>query len=202
MAWRRYKKHSKNKVQEIAGAIRPLVETHAREMPFYAAVLAGEFTRNSIIQLESQGFFVLYFTYEQICDLFVTEGISLRWEEDSSEEELYRIIDAFPPNGDPCYRRLQRTFLRMFSNELNKLSTALIDSLRNSISEVLVIPLHGLVYSLDSIQNAVTFIMKYNENTHQPLLRYEIVVRYRNGDEYTMKCADKRKAIQFLDQYT
>lgn len=35
MAWRRYVKHSKNKVQEIAGAILPLVETHAREMPFW-----------------------------------------------------------------------------------------------------------------------------------------------------------------------
>lgn len=202
MAWRRYKKHSKNKVQEIAGAIRPLVETYAKEMPFYAAVLAGEFTDNSLIQLKSQGFFVLYFTYEQICDLFATEGISLQWEEDTEDEEFYRIIDAFPDTEDPRYHRLQRTFFRMYRSELAELSDALLNSLSNSISEVLVVPIHGSIYSLNSVHDAISFIMNYDESTHQPILRYEIIVRYRNGDEYTMKCADKRKAIHFLNQYT
>lgn len=45
-----------DKVQEISGAILPLVETHAKNIPFYAAVLAGEFTENALDQLESQGF--------------------------------------------------------------------------------------------------------------------------------------------------
>src|SRR5687768_7495066 len=33
-AWRRYTKHSRNKVQEIQGAIEPLAETHRNVGPF------------------------------------------------------------------------------------------------------------------------------------------------------------------------
>ena len=36
IAWRRYTKHSKNKAQEIQGAVRPLVDTHWRNAPFRA----------------------------------------------------------------------------------------------------------------------------------------------------------------------
>ena len=170
-------------------------------MPFHAAVLAGEFTSNSLIQLRSQGFFVLYFTYGQICDLFATEGISLHWEENTAEEELYRIIETFPDNADPRYLRLQQTFLRMYHRELTELSDALLNSLHNSISQVLVVPIHGYAYRLDSIPDAIDFVINYREDTHQPILRYELIVRYHNGDEFTMKCTDKRKAIQFLNQY-
>ena len=47
IAWRRYTKHSKNKAQEIQGAITPLAETYQDSHPFLGAVLAGEFTEPS-----------------------------------------------------------------------------------------------------------------------------------------------------------
>ncbi len=61
IAWRRSTKHSKNKVQEITGAILPLAERYSYTSPFKAAILAGNFTKPSILQLESLGFCVLYF---------------------------------------------------------------------------------------------------------------------------------------------
>ncbi|MEW6529677.1 MAG: hypothetical protein AB1473_02500 [Thermodesulfobacteriota bacterium] len=65
-AWRRYTKHSRNKAQEIQGAILPLKETHYRAAPFVGVVLAGEFTQGSLEQLRSLGFSILYFPYEAI----------------------------------------------------------------------------------------------------------------------------------------
>ena len=47
-AWRRYKKHSRNKVQEIQGAILPLVATHKSFAPFIGVMLAGEFTEGAL----------------------------------------------------------------------------------------------------------------------------------------------------------
>ena len=44
-AWRRYTKHSKNKVQEIEAAVMPIALTFSRHQPFCGAVLAGEFTQ-------------------------------------------------------------------------------------------------------------------------------------------------------------
>lgn len=41
-AWRRYTKHSRNKAQEIQGAIIPLFEKYKKDHPFIGVILAGE----------------------------------------------------------------------------------------------------------------------------------------------------------------
>lgn len=59
VAWRRYTKHSKNKAQEIQGAILPLAETYHHEAPFLGAIIAGEFTKmhsHSVIRLGFRSF--------------------------------------------------------------------------------------------------------------------------------------------------
>ena len=61
-AWRGYTKHSRNKAQEIQGAILPLVSTHRNSAPFMGAILAGVFTEGALQQLKSLGFVVLYIT--------------------------------------------------------------------------------------------------------------------------------------------
>ena len=201
MAWRRYVKHSKNKVQEIAGAILPLVETNAKENPFYAAVLAGEFTENALTQLRSQGFYVLYFNYDEICKIFDTIGLSIRWEEDTSEADIQKIATKFERLTSAQIKKLRANFFAMYKKQLDDLASALCNSLEATVSEVIVIPLHGTAKSLCDTDEAVKFILSYDQSTHEPIYRYEIIVRYNNGDEYTMKCANKTKAIQFLNQY-
>jgi hypothetical protein len=59
-AWRRYTKHSKNKAQEIQGAVLPIAEKHRYSAPLLGCILAGDYTANSLNQLRSIGFKVLY----------------------------------------------------------------------------------------------------------------------------------------------
>lgn len=201
VAWRRYVKHSKNKVQEIAGAILPLVETHAKNRPFYAAILAGEFTDNALIQLKSQGFFVLYFTYEEICNLFKTVGLSIYWEENTSELKLQELADAFHALNSNDINRLLQNFFAMYKDRLERLANALCEALDAQIKEVLITPVHGVTRMLPTIGDAIDFIMDYNEMCVAPVLRYEIVIRYSNGEEFAMKCTNKTNALQFLNLY-
>ncbi|EET62304.1 hypothetical protein BRYFOR_05968 [Marvinbryantia formatexigens DSM 14469] len=201
MAWRRYVKHSKNKVQEIAGAILPLVEKYAKNMPFYAAVLAGEFTENALSQLRSQGFYVLYFSYSEICSLFESTGLSIHWEENTSESELQNIVDSFRALKEEQKNRLLQNFFTTYQDRLKKLADALCEALDTTVSEVVVTPVHGITRILESVDDAVKFIADYDEASMAPVLRYEISVRYSSGDEYMMKCTNKTKAIQFLNQY-
>ena len=201
MAWRRYVKHSKNKVQEIAGAIRPLVATNAQSMPFYAAVLAGEFTQNSINQLRSQGFYVIYFNYDEICALFEKHGISIRWEESTSEATLNQIVEVLYSLPDTIKQDIQNSFYCIYREKLIDLTNALLEALATVIAQIIVVHIHGFVTTLQSIEDAIGFIMNYDENTKAPILSYEITIRYNNGEEYIMKCKDKTKAIQFLNQY-
>lgn len=201
MAWRRYKKHSKNKVQEISGAIIPLINTYAREMPFYAAILSGEFTENSIKQLESQGFYVLYFTYDEMCTVFESINVSIHWGEKTSEDYLQGIIDQMPEKNSSNYVALQTAFLNQQHEKLQGLTDALLTSLNQKVTEIVVSPLHGTQNILYSINDALTYINAYDENNTVPILRYEITVKYNTGVEYTMKCPDKKMAIQFLNGY-
>jgi len=86
-AWRRYTKHSRNKAQEIQGAIMPLVETHGTS-PFIGVVLAGEFTQGAISQLSSLGFAVAYFPYPTVIKAFSTVGIDASSDEETPDEEF------------------------------------------------------------------------------------------------------------------
>lgn len=74
-AWRRYTKHSKNKVQKIEAAVLPIALTFSRHQPFCGAVLAGEFTRNALAQLQSNGFAVLHVPYASIL-----ASVPRRWD--------------------------------------------------------------------------------------------------------------------------
>jgi hypothetical protein len=92
VAWRRYTKHSRNKAQEIQGAILPLVETHKNAAPFYGAILAGEFTMGAITQLQSVGFSVLYFSYHSVADAFGRAGVDARFDEDT--EDVPSVVEG------------------------------------------------------------------------------------------------------------
>src|SRR5580658_5971208 len=91
-AWRRYTKHSKNKVQEIEAAVVPIALTFSRHQPFCGAVLAGEFTRNALHQLESKGFAVLHIPYNSILNVFKELGIDAASEDgvDGTTEAQFR----------------------------------------------------------------------------------------------------------------
>jgi len=80
-AWRRYTKHSRNKAQEIQGAIIPLSEKFKSSSPFLGVVLAGVFTQGALTQLRSLGFSVLYFSYETVIKAFAKFGINASFEE-------------------------------------------------------------------------------------------------------------------------
>ena len=81
-AWRRYTKHSKNKAQEIQGAILPIAEKYYIECPFKGAILAGEFKTPSLEQLNACGFTVLYIQYSSIVNAFNCVGIDISFGED------------------------------------------------------------------------------------------------------------------------
>lgn len=202
MAWRRYTKHSKAKVQEISGAILPLVKTYRQNRPFYAAVLSGEFTQNSIIQLESQGFYVVHFSYEKMCKLYKDAvGIEIAWEESTPDEQIEKIATHVESLTKAKREKLKETFYSGNKAKLDALANAVEESLDQQVTQILVIPLHGKGQVLLSLDDAVEFIHNYDEDSRAPIFRYEITIKYSNGDEFTMKCANKLNAVQFLNQY-
>lgn len=86
-AWRRYTKHSKNKAQEITGAVLPIAEKHHFSAPMLGCILVGDYTLPAIRQLQTIGFKILYLNYASVLEAFKSVGIDARFDERTPEEE-------------------------------------------------------------------------------------------------------------------
>lgn len=202
MAWRRYTKHSKAKAQEISGAILPLVQKYKQNFPFYAAVLSGEFTPNSIAQLKSEGFYVVHISYEDMCQLYQDAvGIDIAWEESTPNEQIEEIASYVENLSDQRKNALKEAFYNRNRNKLEALADAVVESLTKQVKQITVTPIHGKGHILSSADGAEAFIQNYDEDSKPPILRYEITIEYTNGAEFTMVCGDKHEVIQFLNEY-
>lgn len=90
-AWRRYSKHSRNKAQEIQGAVLPIADHYNWDKPFLGAVLAGVFTEGSLDQLRSMGFKILHFPYKSIVNAFSSVGINVQFDESTPDKDFLNV---------------------------------------------------------------------------------------------------------------
>ena len=111
-AWRRYSKHSKNKAQEIQGAVLPIAEKHHWDKPFLGAVLAGVFTEGSLVQLKSSGFKVLYFPYESIVNAFNGVGINVEFNESTPDGDFDKYLQEINSLDEATFNQLKSNFYR------------------------------------------------------------------------------------------
>lgn len=198
-AWRRYTKHSRNKAQEIQGAVTPLAQTYSKHYPFLGVVLAGVFTEGSLQQLRSHGFSILYFPLEAICQAFAAVRIDAAFDETTSDAELQAKVDAYELLPKKQKKRILSTLIRLRKADLDDFLFDLEKALKRTIEKIYVVALHGPRAELVSVHDAVAFIEEYSEgDPARGFVRYEINVEYSNGDKITGSFGDKRTAIDFL----
>lgn len=199
-AWRRYTKHSRNKAQEIQGAILPLVTTHKNLAPFMGVMLAGEFTSGALNQLKSLGFHVLYFPYDLILRAFEKYGLDASTEEYSTEQEFIDKIGEWEKFDKK--KNLSRYLLKLNKDEVDNFFENLEIAVSRFVESIIVLPLHGNSSSLTSVEEAILFIENYQNNAGElPVLKYEIIVRYNNDDTVEGIFNSNNSAIEFLQSY-
>jgi hypothetical protein len=201
-AWRRYTKHSKNKAQEIQGAISPLSDKYECHAPFVGVILAGDYTEPSLEQLRSLGYHVVHITYPSVLAAFQTAGIDAAYDEDTEDKVVKGKIQAWkalPPEKHQLVvgklRSSNKTKLDQFDRELERAIT-------RHIVRVVVLPLHGHEHVCADVAQAVEFVRDYDET--QPITefdRYEICIHYNNGDKINGEFENRDNAIEFLKNY-
>ena len=201
-AWRRYTKHSRNKAQEIQSAILPLAETYRDCRPFLGVVLAGVFTEGSLAQFRSHDFHVAYCPYESIMRAFASEGIDVSSEEDTSEAELQRKVDAFDRLTRRRRNRIAEEVRRLHNIQFNFFFNALRLCLGRCVENVFVLTLSGDSCQFRSIEDAVRFVSEHDPSVPvSGFVRYELNIRYSNGDEVRGAFREKDRAIEFLRSF-
>ena len=203
-AWRRYTKHSKNKVQEIEAAVMPIALTFSRHQPFCGAVLAGEFTRSALQQLESKGFGVLHIPYDSILAAFRELGIDASSEDgvDGTTEELFREkIAKWESLRQPeSTNRLLAKLHALHGTEIADFKQRLAAALTRRVSSVRLTVLRGHSVECADVESAIVYLIE--EEKSYPLREggeqreaFEVQVRFNTGAKIEATFPKRTEAI-------
>lgn len=199
-AWRRYTKHSRNKAQEIQGAVLPIAEKYEWDKPFLGVILAGVFTNGSLIQMKTSGFEVALFPYESIVAAFTSVNIIINFDENTPDAVFQRTVDSIEAIPPGVREQLKRNLVGMNQDILNEFFIKLQATLDRQIEQIILIPLHGQQSEFGAVGDAIKFVKNYLEDTLRDGIfrKYEIIVRYTNNDKIDASFQDKEKAVAFL----
>jgi hypothetical protein len=199
-AWRRYTKHSRNKAQEIQGAILPIAEKYGWDKPFLGVILAGVFTNGSLNQMRTSGFEVVLFPYESIISAFASIGINAAFDENTPDATFQEAIDKIDVILPEVRTKLKQNLVDINQDLLDHFFDELQATLDRQIEQIVLIPLHGQQSEFMTILDAITFVENYTEDGLREgnFRKYEIIVRYSNGDKIDASFQNKEKAVSFL----
>lgn len=200
LAWRRYVKHSKNKAQEISGAVDPICEKYKFSKPFKGAILSGQFTKNSLDQLKKDNFHILYIPYEKLVDAFRTQGLDIDYDEDTKENDLRKKYAAVSKNENkPLLETVRKRILKTCETEIKQFISELSASYNRKIKNICILPLHGKSTEVLSADKSIDFINDYSSfSSNLPLAYVEIIVAYNEGTIIQGQFKEKEEAVEFL----
>ena len=199
-AWRRYTKHSRNKAQEIQGAVIPIAEKYAWDAPFMGAFLAGVFTEAAIEQMKSAGFSVSLFPYDTIVEAFSTVDVDVSFDEQTEDTRFANIVEEIEALGEKEWGIVKDRLLSLNESQIHGFLTALDKALGKRIDRLYLIPLHGCVYEFRTIDELESFLREYKgDEANLPLVKYEVFVKYTNGSEIRSQFHEKEEICAFLE---
>lgn len=160
------------------------------------------FTEGALAQLRSLGFTGLYFPYETVISVFRKYGIDVRFDEGTPDADLKRKVRAYDSLSALRKRRLARALLQANAVGVATFTTSLNAVVSRQIERIIILPLHGTAREWDTIEDAISFIENYDEGASINIFaRYEIEVRYNNGNRVDGTFGDKESAVEFLRIY-
>jgi hypothetical protein len=198
-AWRRYTKHSRNKVQEIQGAILPLAERYEWNIPFLGAILAGVFTEGSLDQLKSLGFKVLYFPYDSLVKSFAKENLDIRFDESTPDDVFKKMATKLDTISKSTRNKIISNLLSQHESDVENFISDLKQALSRIITRITIIPLYGCKNEFYSIESAFEFLDGHSVYEGSGEFRkYEVYVEFSNGDKLQAFLENKIRVKEFL----
>ncbi|EOB3548793.1 hypothetical protein ACHELL_000103 [Vibrio vulnificus] len=185
-AWRRYTKHSKNKAQEIQGAVLPIAAKHFMQKPFLGAIIAGDFTAPSIEQLNSCGFVTLYFPSEDVFASFESHGVNVRYDENTSDLTASTMVNNFERLSTEQKDSVWQTLQFRTNQSIEAFRSRLIATLDRRISTVLISALYGNQLVFNTVDEAILYLEQsdFSRVPHNAMLQTIYVkVEFGNNDK-------------------
>lgn len=202
LAWRRYTKHSKNKAQEISGAVNPICEKYKLSKPFKGAILCGQFTDNAMNQLRSDDFHILYIPFEKLAKAFSMYGLDIDFDEKSKEIDVKKKYDTVSKKSNKgLLEKVRKEILKTCEPEIKQFVTELSAFYNRKIKTICILPLHGKRTEVVNVEKAIDIINDYKNIPNDHQLEYiQVIVTYNNGTVIQCQFKEKDEAVDFLEK--
>lgn len=198
-AWRRYTKHSKNKAQEIQGAILPIIELHHLSAPFYGVVLAGDFTKPALDQLRNNGFVVIYIPYKDVIAAFREINFDIEFNEGTLDESYVNASKKLDNLTVLERKKLRQALIRVSEQEVDDFMNTLRDCLERCVARITFIPLFGTKYEFENISDALLGLETLDINKLSgEFNKFEVIIDYTNHDTIRATFQTKDLLASFL----
>lgn len=204
LAWRRYTKHSKNKAGEIEASLIHLGTTYASSVSLLGAILSGEFTEGAITQLRSRDIDVLHIPFEIVSSAFAVKGIDIFYDQKAPVEIKEALLIKLDTLSSSDWQEIRNTFSKLVEKEYQLFANRFKTKVSRKIDVIIVTGLYGEMSSFKNVTKTIDFIEKDNQKpTDIPsFTRYEIIIRFTNGDKVEGKFRQKETAIKFLTTFS
>jgi len=178
----------------------PIFERYWQEYPFLGAIIAGEFTPDALQQLRTQNFNIVYIQYDKIVKAFGKHGIFINFDERTSEDDYVEAVRAVEQLSEDEWKEIISEVYGSAQAEFQAFFEKLREVLDRVIDRVAIIPLNGEEHEFGSPEEAKNFIDSYSETNDQGTFRkYEVLVKYSNGDKIEAEFRDKNRVKEFLE---
>lgn len=162
-------------------------------------MLAGVFTEGALTQLRSLGFTVLYFPYESVIKAFAKFKVDASSDEATTDKEFQRKVNAFERLSTTERTQLAKSLVKLHSQDVKAFLKSLSVVVLRQIERIVILALHGQRHEVTTVGDALAFVSKYADNGRaKPIHRFEIEVRYNNGNVIIGRFNDKDGAMEFL----
>lgn len=189
----------------------PVALTFSQQQPFLGAVLAGEFTRNALQQLQSKGFAVLHVPYQSILLAFRELGIDASSEDGAggtSEEQFRKKISKWQKLGQSrAIDRLLQQLVLLHLGEIAEFKRRLDNSLTRRVISIRLAVLRGHTVECGSVESAVAYLVEEERSAHrlrqagQEREAFEVQVRFNTGAKIDAAFPRRDEAIAFLRSF-
>lgn len=203
LAWRRYTKHSRNKTGELEGSLLHLRDSYPT-CRFLGAILAGEYTDGGKNQLTSHGITVLHVPFEVLAACFRTRNVELDYPEDAPAEHKRSVIQRWEALSERGTNAVKRRLRQVIAKDYSEFKKVLEKALLRNIESVRVLPLYGSELVFSSVLEATRALTSFEEarQGESPLVKFEVQLRFSDGDRVEGAFRDKQDALNFLRMFS
>jgi hypothetical protein len=153
--------------------------------------------------LTSHGIAVLHIPFSALADSFASKGVNLRYPEKATDATKAGVIskwDALTPSDLSALRASVRAAA---GAAYTGFMAGLREVLSSPVTSVCIIPMFGHDMHFASVSDALAALADYDEEKPAPVRfrRFEVMVRFSNGDTAFGNFGTKDAAVSFLNHF-